>query len=246
MALQLKRDQLGRDLCPRCNAVLFEAGDTRIRLFHTSFPDELQSVYLLILGGADIYVCPVCKAEIEMPSPAFCLIRSLNRGLLYLPSQLGAPGAEVEKQCLEQWRQLGLPESSFEVFSDALKFRQKICHYVARIVIGLLNEVGTIPHEQLATWVSKNAERITFEFLAGLWLLGQPGAPINVHKAAKQPGSQLPPIEQMARSGVETVPEATRMSSDDAQQMMRERLEELVQMSLAWLIDELRQAPDIA
>ncbi|HMG04880.1 MAG TPA: hypothetical protein VK581_05425, partial [Chthoniobacterales bacterium] len=74
MPLQLKRDQLGRDLCPRCNSVLFEAGDTRIRLFHASFPDELPTVYLLILGGADIYVCPVCTAEIQVPSPAFCLI----------------------------------------------------------------------------------------------------------------------------------------------------------------------------
>ncbi|HMG06394.1 MAG TPA: CHAT domain-containing protein [Chthoniobacterales bacterium] len=127
-----------------------------------------------------------------------------------------------------------------------MKFRQKICHYVARIVVGLLNEVGTMPHEQLATWVPKNAQQITFEFLAGLWLLGRPGAPINVHKAASQPGSQLPPTEWMARSGVETVPGATRMSSDDAQQMMRERLEELVQLRLAQLIDELRQAPDLA
>jgi tetratricopeptide (TPR) repeat protein len=244
MALQLKRDQLGRGICPRCDALLFEANETGIRFFHASFPEELQIVHLLIIGGADIHICEVCDAGIELHSPAFCLIDSLKRGLLYLPAEIGAWAAEVEKGCLQEWRQTGLPASSFEILSHPLKFRQKICHYIARIVVGLLNEVGTIASEQLATWVSKNAERITFEFLAGLWLLGQPGAPINVHKAARPPGLQLPPVEEMARSGVETVPDATQMSRDEAQAMMRERLQELVQMRLALLVDQLSQVPD--
>jgi hypothetical protein len=123
--------------CPKCHAVVVDAADSGIKLLRATFPDELDSVYLIALGRADFIFCPVCKQGIERPTPAFCVIRSLNRGLLYVPPEVDKiiPGDTLSAQFQQSWQSAGHDASELETFSEPLPFSRKVCHYIGKLVI---------------------------------------------------------------------------------------------------------------
>ncbi len=235
-------------LCPKCNAVLHQAAGDVIRFGTAVFPDNLKGVYLIALGGAELLFCPVCNHAIDKPAVSLCFIREVNRGLWYIPeAATSIYHGDLVEQCRLSWQENGNDLSDLEIFFDSLTFRRKICHYVARLVVPLMNEYVIIKARSgLTKWIAENRSRLNHTFFSGLWLLAQKDLPVHIHKRAVDVGAEPPPVEECARSGVTSVEGAEQLSAREAQEMMVKNLHDLVIWKLVLLAAERAETQSLS
>jgi hypothetical protein len=216
--------------CPHCGAVLVKAGEPSQRCITASFPADLDGVHFMALGGADFAKCPVCSKIIRYPALALCVFHSLGRVLLYSPAGTDAElvKRQLAEQLAESWPAERGEPPAIEVLSDLVSFQRKLAYQIAGLVLPVLAEFGAAADAgNLAPWMSENWQDLDADFFAGLWLLGQPGLPITIHRKRRE--AETGPADYV-HPGTKSVEGAEPMPAREAQDMMHGRLEQLLEL----------------
>jgi tetratricopeptide (TPR) repeat protein len=224
--------------CPECQAVLAKS---LFRIAKVAFPDQVGGINLIAVGGADYILCPVCGEMVKWPSLTICRIKPLARWLLLIPSELEKriPVLLVTR-IRRQWQKEGNDIADLETFSDSLRFRQKVCHYIAKIVAPLHNGyLHAAATEQLPRWAWKHKESLDYSCFAALWLLAQPGWPINFHIKEVETDAPVPSAEEYALSGVTAVPGVKQTPHEEAREMILENLSGMLNLRLMQFAEEI-------